>query len=212
VHLDDGRVQGDSLDAHVHQALALQLLKQRIEYAGFGPAAHAHVYGVPGAVHLEHWGLTDVHKSMITTSLETLSLWPCFKFSSDEINMPTPTNPSVLAAAQHVRERFAPQIESAIVTGKSQPPRLFAMDTLVGDGVHIQAVAGPIAFEDEVNDPDDPPEMTFFVDIFPDANWEHECAYLVVHRSGRVSQIDELSPPSSRTNTILEEVDYMRLK
>lgn len=50
MHLDNGRVQADSLDAHVHQAPALQLLKQRIEYAGFGPAAHAHVYGVPGAV------------------------------------------------------------------------------------------------------------------------------------------------------------------
>lgn len=35
---------------HAHQALALQVLEEPVEYAGLGPTAHARANGVPGAV------------------------------------------------------------------------------------------------------------------------------------------------------------------
>lgn len=125
--------------------------------------------------------------------------------------MPTPTDPLILAAANYVRQRFSSQIQSAQKIGSRQVPRLFQIDSLPSDGVLINTVAGPVAFQDDVNDPDDPPERTFFVDIAPDANWDHECTYIVVHHSGRLTHVDDVSPPSSRTNAILEEIDYLSL-
>ena len=50
MHLDNGGVQAQGLDAHIHQALALQLFEHHVEHAGLGPTAHAHVHGVPGSV------------------------------------------------------------------------------------------------------------------------------------------------------------------
>ena len=50
MHLDESGVRADGFDANPHQALALQVLEVPVEHAGLGPAAHARVDGVPGAV------------------------------------------------------------------------------------------------------------------------------------------------------------------
>ena len=49
MHFDDGGVQFDGRDLDAHDLLALQLLKDAIQYAIFGPAVHAGVNGVPVA-------------------------------------------------------------------------------------------------------------------------------------------------------------------
>ena len=49
MHLDDGAVEADRLNLHADQLLMLQLLEKPIEYAGFRPAIHARVNGVPVA-------------------------------------------------------------------------------------------------------------------------------------------------------------------
>ena len=43
-------MQAEGLDATLHQPLALQLLEEAVEHARLGPAAHARVQGVQGAV------------------------------------------------------------------------------------------------------------------------------------------------------------------
>ena len=48
----DCGVQADGLDAHMHQALALELLEDAVEHARPAPAHHAGVDGVPVAVTL----------------------------------------------------------------------------------------------------------------------------------------------------------------
>lgn len=109
-------------------------------------------------------------------------------------------------AAKYVAEHF-------LGRGPVRPmkPRMFELQSLPADGLVLNTVAGPVPFETEVNDPEDPPERTFFVDADPEANWDHECSYLVVHRSGRITRVNESSPPSSRTNSILKEIDYIAL-
>ena len=49
MHFDDGPVQLDRFDPDAHDLLALQLLKDAIQYAIFGPAVHPGVNRVPVA-------------------------------------------------------------------------------------------------------------------------------------------------------------------
>ena len=49
MHFDDGGVQFDGRDLDAHDLLALQSLKDAVQYAVLGPAVHAGVNGVPVA-------------------------------------------------------------------------------------------------------------------------------------------------------------------
>src|ERR1035438_42808 len=49
MHFDGGGVQCDGRDLDAHDLLALQLLKDAVQYAVLGPAIHAGVNGVPVA-------------------------------------------------------------------------------------------------------------------------------------------------------------------
>src|SRR5271170_7192709 len=49
MHLDDGGVEFDGSNLDAHDLLALQLLKDAVQYAVLRPAVHAGVNGVPVA-------------------------------------------------------------------------------------------------------------------------------------------------------------------
>ena len=47
MHLDDGAVQSNRLDLEANDLFLLKFGEDPIHHAGFGPAIHAHVDGVP---------------------------------------------------------------------------------------------------------------------------------------------------------------------
>ena len=47
MHLDDGAVQGKRFDLDAYYLFLLQFRKDPIQHAGFGPAIHAGVDGMP---------------------------------------------------------------------------------------------------------------------------------------------------------------------
>jgi len=49
MHLDDGAVHGNGLDLDADDLFLLQFREEPIQHAGFGPAIHASVDGMPVA-------------------------------------------------------------------------------------------------------------------------------------------------------------------
>ena len=49
MHLDDGAVQGNRLDLDANDLFLLQFREEPVQHAGFGPAIHAGVDGMPVA-------------------------------------------------------------------------------------------------------------------------------------------------------------------
>jgi hypothetical protein len=66
----------------------------------------------------------------------------------------------------------------------------------------IETWDGPVLFDTETNDPDNPAEHAYFVDEMPEANWEHPCQYIIVRKSGSVSVKEETAPPVEGINLV----------
>lgn len=72
---------------------------------------------------------------------------------------------------------------------------LYVFDTPIDSNHIIKSIKGPVYFVLQTNDPGDPPEWAFFLDKDPAANWEHPCAYILVHKSGTFTVAEETAPP-----------------
>jgi hypothetical protein len=65
-------------------------------------------------------------------------------------------------------------------------------------------------FEKEVisRQADDPANHAFFVDLIPNANWEHRCEYIFIHDSGKVTTVSSMAPPSLKHGAKKRAIPY----
>ncbi|ETW95233.1 MAG: hypothetical protein ETSY2_48445 [Candidatus Entotheonella gemina] len=86
-------------------------------------------------------------------------------------------------------------------------PNLYLFDISLNTNHVIKTIRGRIPFNKKENNPTDPPEWAFFVDWLPNANWEHPCSYVYVHKSGALTSIAETAPPTQHSAKHLQRLD-----
>jgi len=82
--------------------------------------------------------------------------------------------------------------------------QLWALEKPLAVNDVLTSISGPVDFD--VNAVDDPPQWAFFLDLDPSANWEHDCAYLVVLESGASVMERRTAPPSTLLTKQLQSV------
>lgn len=86
-------------------------------------------------------------------------------------------------------------------------PNLYLFDAPLSTNYVIKTIRGRIPFNKKENNPADPPEWAFFVDWLPNANWEHACSYIYVHKSGALTDIAETAPPTQQSAKLLKQLN-----
>lgn len=114
------------------------------------------------------------------------------------------------------REFWSSAARNGKVTDKPKVFAFFNELSFAAGGMQLPAtIKGPLTIPHErirvrlwsLN----PPQWAFFSDDHPDANWEHPCRYILIHKDREggipvITAIEDTAPPSVSSNNPITEV------